>query len=297
MARVKPIRCSLSPGNAEAVKPSDGVKIVKNSKPNDGVKHENKRAKTQSQGDVKTEYTQKKSSECEPKDNGSAKRPEKSDIKEDNVALKGLQEKTASNAGDKREVNGEIADKKDVQPTQNNSAKSNGLDYTGDYFEIFGKAKALLAEVEQTVSGVYSRYFASKAEFKYSELQLISGIHEYLQALFMTESVKSGELSEMQLQFVYSLFIKADIFSGLTSLNQFMEKGKMVLEKTPMAFMCLVAVDRHKDQGLSSLFIKSVYGIYTLLNQLQPSKKLKTKKELLAGLISAMQAQGVLYND
>ena len=166
-----------------------------------------------------------------------------------------------------------------------------------EYDVLFKNAKEHLKLIERDITAIYKRYFEKQNLYKFMKLpELLSGLHEYLQAMFMLETVERGA-NEKQLQFIYSLFKRADLFEGVSGFKQLFIKCRRVLAIVPTAFSCLVAVDKTHDQNFSSVFINSVYGIYTQITQLQTNTKIKKKRELLANLITFAKERGVIIND
>ena len=155
------------------------------------------------------------------------------------------------------------------------------------------KAKAKLTVLEKSLKEVYSQYFENKAGVNYDYKGIIANLHEYCQALIISELIANDSFMEDAVQSVYDLFSKADLFSGLKNMREITERSKQRLQKQPTAFTMQVAVDKYKKQGLSSIFINAIYEIYLLLttNKIKNTKK---KEDLLIGLIKMAKEQGVL---
>lgn len=203
--------------------------------------------------------------------------------------------KTVSKTQSLKPLKPEVDAKKQSSKTEL-VAKKQAVTPSDSYADLFEKAKESLKEIERTINVVYKKYFESQNNFKHTNAELISATHEYLQALFMLDIAERG-INEQQLQFIYSLLKKADLFEGVNGFKQVFEKARRIVKKVPLSFYCFVAVDKSAQQNLSSEFINSVYEIYTLLYKLQSKINIKKKKELLAELINFAKQRGVLIND
>ena len=310
LAHVKPKRCTLSPGNADPVTNNNLINrsVTSGRKNNPTTTLQNSSdAKTESsvfntpktvekvektnnlKSSVKVNPKTIEQLKIEQKENPKAVENKKATAKD---KPKAVENKKATVKDKPKTVENKKVTAKDKPTVVESKAKSTTLNY-----EIaFKAAKELLKGIERNVNSVYKRYFENQSGFKHTSADLLKDMHEYLQALFMAEATANGA-NEGQLQFIYSLLRKADLFEGVNGFKQLFEKSKRVLSKVPVAYYCFVAVDKGKKQNLSSYFINSVYGIYTLLSKLQIKSNVKKKKELLANLIAFAKERGVLIND
>ncbi len=152
-----------------------------------------------------------------------------------------------------------------------------------------GKKK--LFDLESKIAYLYEGYFANRG-FAYTAKQVVINLEEYLQALLLTAATDGRELKEEEMRFIWSVLSHADIFAGMNSIEETLERAKKIIETVPYAILISVAVDKFYDKKESAEICNAIYDLYLLMCLLSGISAIK-KEKLLAKIREFAQAQGV----
>ena len=151
--------------------------------------------------------------------------------------------------------------------------------------------KEILFQLENDIVYTYEEYFANRG-FAYTAKEIIVNFEEYLQALFLTVATTNRDLGEDEMRFIWSVFSRADIFSGMNSIEETLAKALKTVSVLPHAILISVAVDKFYDKTVTAKILSGIYDIYLIMCKL--AGILTTKKEkLFAKIKEFAQAQGV----
>lgn len=157
------------------------------------------------------------------------------------------------------------------------------------------QGKELLAQIHLQIEKIYSEHFAGSA-FGYSLNEVASDIEKYLQATLLVCASKGKELSEKEVDFIWAVLTRANVFEGTSSINQALEKAEILTKVNPHAVLLTVAVDKFYKKNETAILLTNIYDLYLLSCRLEKTKIID-KKQLLAVQFNFAQAQGVNIND
>lgn len=163
-----------------------------------------------------------------------------------------------------------------------------------EFFELsdmIEQGKAILLQMESEITYLYEGYFANRG-FAYTLNQVIVNFEEYLQSLLLVACMTERDLAEDEMRFIWCVLSRADIFTGMNSIEQTLEKAQKIMETTPHAIMITVAVDKFYDKTKTCLVVDGIYQLYILICKLGGIVPIE-KYKLLEKIKQFAKAQGV----
>ena len=176
-----------------------------------------------------------------------------------------------------------------VAQVESNGGESKNQELT--LAQAVEKGKKILFEIENSTALLYEGYFANRG-FAYTAKQVVVNFEEYLQALLLVSVMEGRDLQEDEMRFIWSVLSHADIFTGMDSIEQTLERAKKMIDVVPHAVLISVAVDKFYDKNETASIVNSIYALYLLACKLAGIKP-ALKEKLLAKIIQFAQAQGV----
>lgn len=157
------------------------------------------------------------------------------------------------------------------------------------------KGKLLLSEIHMQIQTIYNEHFSNSA-FAYSLNDVANDVEKYMQALLILRASTGKELCEKELDFIWAVLSRANIFEGTNSLDEVLDKANIITRVNPHAVLLTVAVDKFYKKSETDKLLTKIYDLYLLSCSLVKTNIID-KKQLLEAQIKFAQAQGVNIND
>lgn len=157
--------------------------------------------------------------------------------------------------------------------------------------EAIKLGKRTLIEMQSKVIKIYNEHFA-KSGFAHSAKEIIFDLEKYLQALLVLSSSDGRDILEVEMNFIWAVLTHANLFEGLGSIEETLERCKIITKVNPHALLLTVAVDKFYKKQETAVFLDGIYNLY-LLSRSLTGAEIIDKKQLLEAQIAFAQAQGV----
>ncbi len=224
---------------------------------------------------------------------------EKQSLKEEkqNNSEFGKQPKLDDKQGDK---SGQIDEKPSLEKVEDNcnhatEQKDACLQKVICLEDAINQGKSLIKEIHLQIADIYKEHFANSA-FAYSLNEVANDLERYLQALLLLSCSTNKKLSEEEMNFIWAVLSRANVFEGSSSFEESLDKAKILTRVNPHALLLTVAVDKFYKKDQTTKLLTKVYDLYLLSCSLK-NTKIIDKKQLLEAQYNFALAQGVNIND